>query len=371
MKLRTLKNADIKNKTVLYRSPYDIGTKHTEGSYVIKDDSRIRATIPTLKYLLKQNCKIVIITFVGRPKGKAVAKLSTKPHAIALSKVLSHNVKHIDNCIGKKVGTAVSKMSPKDIIMLENTRFYKQETKNDDNFAKKLTEGKDFIVFDGFPQAHREHASTTGILRHLPSCAGFYLENEVKNLSGLIDHPVHPFTLLIGGIKFETKLDVMNRFLDKVDHILIGGRLPADPVAVKLAHNPKVINGTLTNDEYDIEPETVSVFSEIIRVSKTVLWAGPMGRFEDGVHDKGTSSIARAVTRVKKNGGTSIVAGGDTIEALKKYGTPSKINHISLAGGATLEFLAGRKLPALEMLIGVTPICGDHRKTLSGQRKRG
>jgi phosphoglycerate kinase len=186
MELKTLKDVSITDKLILYRAPYDIGVKLAEtGEYVVNDESRIRATLPTIDYLLKYNCRIVIVTYVKRPNGQIVEELRTAPHAKALSKLIKTDVKYVNDCIGEKVRNAISELKPKELLMLENTRFYPEEDNCDDDFAKNLTNGCDLIIFDAFPQAHRDNASTTGILKYLPSAAGFYCQKEVEMLNNL------------------------------------------------------------------------------------------------------------------------------------------------------------------------------------------
>lgn len=386
--LRSLKTADVKDKTILYRSPYDIGPKEVDGEYVIKDDSRIKATLPTLKHLLEQNCKIIIITYVKRPDGYDPT-LTTAPHAIALAKLLNHPVKHTSDCIGSKRKEIISEMKPKDILMLENVRFHHEEDANDPGFAKALTEDCDYIVFDGFPQAHRVNASTTGILEYLPSCAGFYFESEYEALRNLLAHHKRPFTLVVGGAKASDKSEAVYNLYNKVDQILVGGgpanvflkargydmsdslvedfqidptkidkiKVPADLLIGNSLENPTEaeIFSTRANvipngwAALDIGPETAKEYSEIIKKSKTVFWAGPMGMFENEMFSAGTKAIAQAMCETSAE---TIVGGGDTIEALNKLGDPKKIDHVSLAGGATLDFLAGKTLPVIEFLKG-------------------
>src|SRR3989338_6520244 len=223
MKLKTLSSVNLKGKTILYRAPYDIELKKINGVLEPADDMRIKATLPTLNYLLKENCKIVILTYVGRPDGKVVEELRTTPHARRLSELLNHPVQKVDDCIGQEVEDKISQMRERDILMLENARFYNEEMADDDEFAKKLCAGKDLIVFDGFPQAHRMHASTTGIERYLPAVAGYYLQHEVDMLSSLLENPVRPFTVIIGGAKISDKVDSVNNLLKLADKVLVGG----------------------------------------------------------------------------------------------------------------------------------------------------
>ena len=383
MKLRSLKNTNVSGKTVLYRSPYDIGVKETNGILEITDPSRIKATLPTLKYLLAQNCKIVILTYVKRPDGKVVENLRTTPHAKALSKLLNRPVKKVNECVGENVQKEIANLLPQEILMLENTRFHPEEMVDDDNFAQKLAKNGEIVVFDAFPQTHRLHASTTGILRHLPSCAGFYLEKEIKMLTQVVTNPQKPLTIIIGGAKISDKVDAINNLLPIADTILLGGGV----ANVFLKAQGKEVGNSYLEDTFvdkvkkekkdwvqysqeilkkaggkiqvptdfaisnsrilDIGPETQEAFAKIITQSKTVFWNGPMGKFEDERFAKGSKAVMKAISKVK---GTTVVAGGDTIEAVRKYGHLKNFTHISLAGGATLEFLAGTKLPALEML---------------------
>lgn len=404
MKLKTFNSIDLKGKTVLYRAPYDIDVEERNGILELTDDMRIRATLPTFEYLLKENCKIIVLTYVGRPDGKVVEKLRTNPHAKKLSELLNHPVEKIDDCIGQLVDEKIASMQLGEILMLENVRFYNEEMIDDDEFAKKLCVGKDLVVFDGFPQAHRIHASTTGIERHLPSVAGIYLEHEVEMLSHLLENPKHPFTVIIGGAKISDKVDAVNNLLNVADIFLVGGAVAniflkaqgravgssfvedvfvdkvkyekKDPVEnareiLKRAESlgkriitPRdviVSDGVSVNIvdvkrneipagwmALDIGPRAGKDFSLIIDQSKTVFLAGPVGKFEDIKFAQGSKIIFKAM---KNLDGDTIIAGGDTIDCARRYSNLKDYSHVSLAGGATLEFLAGKELPALTPLI--------------------
>lgn len=408
MKLKTLDSINLGGKTILYRAPYDIDVKEINGVLELVDDVRIQATLPTLVFLLKENCKIIILTYVGRPDGKVVEKFRTTPHAKKLSELLNRPVSKADDCIGPIVDEKISHMQLGDILMLENVRFYKEEMIDDDIFAKKLCLGKDLIVFDGFPQAHRIHASTTGIERHLPAVAGIYLEHEVKMLSTLLENPEHPFTVIIGGAKISDKVDAVNNLLKIADKVLVGGAVGnvflkaegrelgssfiedvfvdekkrakqdwvvyakeilqkykdkiiypedvviSDGVSTKVIDisKGKVPEGWMV---LDIGPKTRKSFSDIVIQSKTVFLAGPMGKFEDKKFAQGSEAILLAMKNVTKNPdknsrGQTIIAGGDTISLARQYGNLDDYSHVSLAAGATLEFLAGKELPALKAL---------------------
>ena len=398
MKLKTLKSVNLKGKTILYRAPYDIDVKEVNGVLELIDDMRIKVTLPTLQYLLQENCKIVILTYVGRPDGVVVEKLRTNPHAKRLSKLLNHPVDKIDDCIGSLVLEKIKNMQGRDILMLENVRFHKEEMTDDDIFAQKLCEGEDSVVFDGFPQAHREHASTTGILRHLPAVAGFYLAEEVNMLSGLLQAPGRPFTVIIGGAKISDKVDAVNNLLKIADKVLVGGAV----ANVFLKAQGRILGNSFIEDVFvdekkrekkdwvlyakeimqsygdkiiypqdliisdgvstrvilkeeipagwaalDIGPETQKNYSDIILRSRTVFLAGPMGKFEDEKFAQGSQAILAAMKNVN---GETIIAGGDTISMTRQYGNLANYSHVSLAAGATLEFLAGKELPALKAL---------------------
>ncbi|KKT01034.1 MAG: Phosphoglycerate kinase [Candidatus Nomurabacteria bacterium GW2011_GWA2_43_15] len=401
MKLKTLDSVDLTGKTILYRAPYDIEVKEVNGVLQVADDSRIKATLPTLQYLLKENCKIIILTYVGRPDGHIVEKLSTGPHARKLSELLNYPVGKVNDCIGSSVEEKISQMNPGDILMLENVRFHSEEMTDDDEFAKKLCRGKDLIVFDGFPQAHRMHSSTTGIERHLPSVAGLYLQSEVEMLSNLLENPTRPLTVIIGGAKISDKVEAIRNLLHIADTVLVGGAVAniflksqgrmigssfvEDVFVDKIKREKKdwvesardilkqaeslgkriIIPGDLiisdgvsekiiTTEEIplgwealDIGPKTQKEFSDIINRSQTIFINGPMGKFEDEKFAQGSKAVFDAM---KNSKGETIIAGGDTIDVARRYGNLNDYSHVSLAGGATLEFLAGKELPALKAL---------------------
>lgn len=404
MKLKTLESVNLNGKTILYRAPYDIDVEETDGTLELTDDMRIKATIPTLEYLLKENCKIIVLTYVGRPDGKVVESLRTTPHAKKLSELLNRPVLKADDCIGPLADEKISKMKSGDILMLENVRFHQEEMGDNDEFAQKLCAGKDYIVFDGFPQAHRVHASTTGILRHLPSVAGLYLAHEVNLLSGLLENPKRPFTVIIGGAKISDKVDAVNNLLHIADTFLVGGAV----ANVFLKAQGRVLGSSFVEDVFvdkgkrekgdwtenakdilekatslgkkiitprdliisdgvssriidikrgeiptgwsalDIGPRAEKDFSLIINQSRIVFWNGPVGKFEDSRFTRGSRIILKAMKNVE---GKTIIAGGDTIDFVRRYGSLNDYSEISLAGGATLEFLAGHELPALVPLI--------------------
>jgi len=422
MKLRSVQDFDITGKTVLYRSPYDINVKEVNGDLILVDDSRIKATLPTLKYLLDHHCKIVILTYVGRPDGKVDELLRTIPHAQCLSELLGKPVIHLSECIGNRVTDYIAHMNSGELVMLENTRFHVGEIEDDDNFAQELAKNGEVVVFDGFPQAHRVHASVTGIMRHLPSYAGLYFQKEVNALSGIIENPVRPFTVIIGGAKVSDKIEAIENLYDIADIFLVGGgvanvflksegkhlgssyiedvyvdekkgvkkdwveyakmikdkqssqtgyrsmtnsmqinlqkiQTPYDLLIANAIDKPSEVKTVIDYQVTDVVPEgwfaldigiqTQKLYGEIIRQSKTVFWNGPMGKNEDPRFAEGSIKMAKAMEDVD---GTTIIGGGNTIAVVQQYASPDKFTLLSLAGGATLELIAGKKLPAVEML---------------------
>ncbi|MBN1778919.1 MAG: phosphoglycerate kinase, partial [Candidatus Buchananbacteria bacterium] len=403
MHLKTLKSAkDLKGKKVLLRVAYDVPLKQEGKKWVVADETRIAATLPTLKYLLRQKAKIVLLSWLGRPDGHVVDKYKMDPVAKALSKLIKKPVKKLDDCIGPKVFGEIQKLKNGQILMLENTRFYPEEEKANKRFAKLLVHGLDLIVFDAFAQAHRVHASTTEITKMLPTYAGLLLEKEIKALSGLVENPQKPFVVVLGGAKLSDKIGVLNHLVSRADKILIGGAaanvflkasrvpignsfiqdsfvdkakskkisavklakkmlknhknkfvLPVDLLATNNLDKPGFVElidlseKTIINKTWlfvDIGPKTIKEYSKILKKAKTIFWNGPMGVFEIDKFALGTKKIAQAIA---SNKNTTILGGGDTESVLSKYKLEKKFTHVSTGGGASLEFLAGKHLPAL------------------------
>lgn len=409
MNLKTVRDIDINGKKVLFRVAYDISLEKKNGKWIVLADYRIKATLPTLNYLLERECSIVLLSWLGRPKGRVVEKSRLDPVANRLSELIKKPVKKLDDCVGAKVAKTVANLAPGEIIMLENTRFHPQEEEDDEQFAKELAAPIDLIVFDAFAQAHRVHASTCGIVKYKPTVAGFLLEKELKTLSSLTENPEHPFVLIIGGAKISDKIGVIENLLNKVDQVLIGGALvnnflnyqgvpigrslledvfvgkargdkkdsskvageilakaeksgkveivlPQDMVAAsKHASGAKYqvikLNKDQIPDDYlfvDIGPATQVKYQAIIKQAKTVFWSGPMGVFEVEQFARGTEKVARAVAKIY---GTTIIGGGDTEKIVEMFKLDGKFTHVSTGGGAALEFLSGQALPAVSAII--------------------
>lgn len=370
--MRSIKGVKVANKRVLVRVDFNVPLKNNR----IVDDERIRAALPTIKFLLKNKAKIILMSHLGRPKGKVVDSLRLKPVATRLSRLLKTKVKYVD-CIDVK--------TPGKLTLIENLRFYPEEETNNKSFAKKLASLADLYVNDAFAVCHRKHASVHAITKYLPSYAGFLLEKEIKALTILLKKPKKPFIAIMGGAKVSSKISVLQALLKKVDALLIGGAmtftfykslgyetgkslveadkvkmaksllkkviLPVDVVVASTTKSkPKVCSAKNIPKNaigLDIGPETRLIYAEMIRNAKTVFWNGPLGLFEQKPFDKGTKAIAKAIASCK---GITVVGGGDSVEAIKKFKLKNKFTHVSTGGGAALEFVEGKKLPGISAL---------------------
>lgn len=390
---KLLKDLTLNGKRVLVRVDYNVPLKDGQ----ISDDTRIRETVPTLRYLLEQNAKIILITHLGRPKGKSDPKYSVKPVAEVLSKLLGKSVKFIPDCVGGEVKKAVETLKSGEILLLENLRFHKEEEANAEDFAKELASVGDVFVQEAFGAVHRAHASTVGITKFLPSAGGFLLEKEVQHLGKIVANPDHPFLAVLGGAKVSDKIGVIENLIGMVDAFIIGGamaytflkaqgheignslfdqatfeqakellkliqskgircHLPVDHVVAK-AIEPTSPMQTTSNAEIpagwigvDIGPKTLELYNAEIAKAKTIFWNGPMGVFEMEAFAKGTISLAATVAKATAKGTVSVIGGGDSVAAVKKAGVAKNITHISTGGGASLEFLEGKILPGLAAL---------------------
>ena len=378
--MRLLKEADVAGKIVIVRVDFNVPLKDGK----ITDDKRIRAVLPTIEYLRKKKARIVLISHLGRPDGKVADDLRLAPVADRISKLLKYPVHYEPDCIGSDVEFAVRGLHESDVLLLENLRFYPEEEADDAGFAQKLAVLADVFVNDAFAVSHRAHASVHAIAKFLPSYAGFLLEKEVKMLSSLLKSPKHPFIAIMGGVKVSDKIGVIESLLKKVDAVLIGGammftfykalnyevgksKFEVDKVSLaksllKLG-NKKIILPTdvILSDKrvvpadkmpknsagFDIGPETQAIYAEMIKEAKTVFWNGPMGLFEQKPFDKGTIAIAKAMAECK---GVTVIGGGDSVSAIEKARLEKKFSHVSTGGGASLEFLEGKKLPGIEVL---------------------
>jgi len=358
----------------------------------IADDTRMRAALPTIQYLINQSARIILCSHLGRPKGKVVESLSLRPVADHLSNLLGKQVAFSVDCVGEVAKTAASQLKNGEVLLLENTRFHPQEKANDDEFAGELASLADIYVNDAFGSAHRAHASTVGVAHKLPAVAGFLMEKELQYLGEALAEPEHPFVAILGGAKISDKIGVVDRLLQIADRMLIGGGmantflaaqgfdmaeslveedaviiateileragdnllLPLDLVVAaefdEKAEYRTVAVGSIPEGwrAMDIGPETVRVFCTEIEVARLVVWNGPMGVFEFEPFAVGTQALATAVAEC---GGTTIVGGGDSAAAIRQAGLTDSISHVSTGGGAALEFLEGKTLPGVDALL--------------------
>lgn len=384
---KTVKDVDVKNKKVLVRVDFNVPLKDGK----VSDDTRIRAALPTIQYLLDNNAAVILCSHLGRPKDCVDLQYSLKPVADYLQTLIPQKVFFADDCIGPLAKEAADKLEGGQILVLENTRFHVEEKKNDPGMAKQLASLADIFVNDAFGSAHRAHASTAGVADYLPAVAGFLMEKEIQYLGQVIEKPARPFIAILGGAKVSDKIGVIRNLLKKADEVLIGGgmantffkaqgypvgdslveddvldvarelvkdgssklRLPVDMViadkfeddaAKKIMPTGPVPDGWRI---LDIGPDTVAAYSKAIASAKTVVWNGPMGVFEFPNFAIGTFEIAKAVA---DSGVVSIIGGGDSVSAVNKSGLAEKISHISTGGGASLEMLEGLELPGLAVL---------------------
>ena len=391
MKL-SIRDLDLRNRRVFIRVDFNVPIENG----AVSDDTRIRASVPTIRYALEQGAAVVLASHLGRPKGQVNAKYSLKPVSSSLAALLGRPVEFATDCIGAAAKSVVDKTGPGGVTLLENLRFHPEEEKNDSGFAKQLAELAELYVNDAFGAAHRAHASVEGITHHVPkAAAGLLMEKELEYLGRVLASPERPLVSILGGAKVSDKLEVIQNFLGRVDRLVIGGAmaytflkargvpigrslveddkldvareieatiqsrglqfgLPIDHVVTRSLDNPTDVETLDIGDPaigdrmgVDIGPKTIEHYSTMIRDAKTVVWNGPMGVFEKPAFANGTNAVARVVAGVK---GTTIVGGGDSIAAINQAGVADRITHISTGGGASLEFLGGRKLPGVEAL---------------------
>ncbi|HUV72156.1 MAG TPA: phosphoglycerate kinase [Clostridia bacterium] len=334
MKLPQLRDFNFINKRVLVRCDFDVPLRQAQGRFLLADDIRIKQCLPTIEYLLKNRAQVILLGHLGRPKGQEKS-LSLAPVAKHLKKLLKRK--------GKVESISYLGKLDDNLYLLENLRFDKGEEKNEPQFAKKLAEMGDFYVNEAFASSHRKHASIVSLPKLLPHCAGFHFIEEVENLSKAIENPQRPLVMIIGGAKPEDKLPKVWQLAQEADFVLVGGTLVRERLRVK----ENVIFADLRESGLDISEKSVKGFGETIKKAQTIVWNGPMGKYEDKGTQEGTKKIAEAIVKTKA---FKIVGGGDTIAALTKFGLLGKMDYVSTGGGAMLEFLTQGTLPGIEAL---------------------
>ncbi len=388
---KTIRDIDVSNKRVFVRVDYNVPMN---SELKIMDDTRIASTLPTINYLIDHGAKVILCSHLGRPNGQVDPKLSLRPVLARLSKLMDKPISFAEDVKSKSTLEMVNNMKSGDILMLENIRFYKEEEKNTESFAKKLASLADIFVLEAFATAHRKHASTYGIAQFIPAVCGFLVEEELRMFDKVLTNPEHPFVAILGGAKVSDKLPVIENLLDKVDTILIGGGmaytfikaiggnigmsildntkidlakeiydrakekgvkiiLPIDNIGAKEFSEDaesKLFNSGFFADDYqgmDIGPKTIKMFKKEIKKAKTIVWNGPLGVYEYEKFKRGTNKIAKYVAKSKA---ISVIGGGDSVAAIQSLGYAKKVTHISTGGGASLMLLQGKKLPCVEMI---------------------
>ncbi|MEW4266470.1 phosphoglycerate kinase [Priestia megaterium] len=391
MNKKTLKDIDVKGKRVFCRVDFNVPMKDGK----VTDETRIRAAVPTIQYLVEQGAKVILASHLGRPKGEVVEELRLNAVAERLQALLGKDVAKADEAFGGEVKKTIDGMSEGDVLVLENVRFYPGEEKNDPELAKAFAELADVYVNDAFGAAHRAHASTEGIAQHIPAVAGFLMEKELDVLSKALSNPERPFTAIVGGAKVKDKIGVIDHLLDKVDNLIIGGGLSytfikalGHEVGKSLLEEDKielaksfmekakkngvnfympvdvVVADDFSNDAniqvvsiedipsdwegLDAGPKTREIYADVIKNSKLVIWNGPMGVFELDAFANGTKAVAEALAEATDT--YSVIGGGDSAAAVEKFNLADKMSHISTGGGASLEFMEGKELPGVVAL---------------------
>jgi len=390
MNKATIKDIDVKGKSVLVRVDFNVPLDAKKN---VTDDTRIRAALPTIQYLMEQGCKIILMSHLGRPKGEYDAKYSMEPVAGRLSELLQKEVKQAKDCISEQTKQMAKELQGGEVLLLENTRFYPGETKNDQELARELATMGEIFVNDAFGAAHRAHSSTVGVADYIPAVAGFLLEKELTILTEVLEKPARPFTAIIGGAKVSDKIEVLENLVNKVNNLIIGGGmantflkargvnmadslveedklelakaieekanalgvnllLPVDLIVAKeMSEDAQIdmVRGDVPvgHKALDIGSASAVAFAQIIKNSALVLWNGPMGVFEIDKFARGTEVVAKAMAECE---GKTIIGGGDSVAAVEKVGVTDSIYHISTGGGASLEFLEGKVLPGVAAL---------------------
>ena len=342
--LKKIQNAELKDKKVLVRVDFNVAIENEDA----RETYKIQACKESLIYLLSQNSKIALVTHLGRPDGKPDPKFSLEQIADDAERILGVRVKFVSDCIGNKVKEGLGDLQSGEVLLLENVRFHEGEEKNDEEFSKKLAENFDIFINDAFSVSHRDQSSVTGVTKFLESFAGFWLQKEIENLDKIKENPEKPAVAIIGGAKIETKLPLIHNFENNYDKILVGGMVANEALDQKIDFGENVMLPVdFADGRFDIGPKTIGGFINAIKGAKTIVWNGPMGKFEEQKYAIGTEEILKAVT---SSDAYSLMGGGESVEILEKEKAMEKISFVSTGGGAMLEYLSGNKMPGIEAL---------------------
>ncbi|MDR3559702.1 MAG: phosphoglycerate kinase [Candidatus Pacebacteria bacterium] len=344
MDIKKIQDAEMENKKILLRVDFNVAVENGR----VKEKFKIEAAKETVNYLLSKNCKIALLSHFGRPEGKVDPDFSLEQLVPDVAESLGVKINFISDCLGEKVADGLEKASDKEVLLLENVRFYSGDESNNEEFAEKLAAGFDVFINDAFSVCHRDQASVTGITKFLPSFAGFQLQKEIEEMEKLMRDYARPAVAIIGGAKIETKLSVIKFFDEKYDHVLVGGKIANEALEKNMTFSEKVILPTdFAEDHFDVGPETINKFSDIIKSAKTIVWNGPTGKFEEEKFAVSTNAVLEAVIQ---SGAYTVVGGGETLEVLEKNDAMDKISFVSTGGGAMLSYLGGEKMPGIEAL---------------------
>ncbi|PIP26838.1 MAG: hypothetical protein CO140_00635 [Candidatus Moranbacteria bacterium CG_4_9_14_3_um_filter_40_7] len=342
--IKKLQNADVENKKVILRVDFNVSMENGKA----KETFKIKAVKESLDYLLGKRAKVALLSYFGRPEGKVKPEFSLEQLVPDVQKILGIKVRFISDCIGEKVEKEADLLKEGEILMLENARFYPGEDENDENLAKQMAEGFEIFINDAFSQSHRNQASITGITKFLPGFAGFQLQKEILEMEKIKKGFARPAIAIIGGAKIETKLPVINFFENIYDYVLVGGKIANEALDQKINFSAKVILPVdFVDDRWDIGPETIKKFHAIILKAKTIVWNGPLGKFEEEKYSHGTMDIFRSLLQTEAY---KVVGGGETLEILEKNQAFDKFDFVSTGGGAMLEYLSGGEMPGIEVL---------------------
>ncbi|HLG31608.1 MAG TPA: phosphoglycerate kinase, partial [Ignavibacteriaceae bacterium] len=391
----SIDKVDLKNKRILVRVDFNVPLDENKN---VTDDLRIKASLPTIKKIIRDGGKAILMSHLGRPKGERKPTLSLKPAAVRLGELLGKEVRLAPDCIGTETEKLINEMKPGDVVLLENLRFHKEEEKNDPEFSKKLAKLGDIYINDAFGSAHRAHASTEGVTKFIKVCAaGYLMQKELDYLGSALSNPKRPYCAVLGGAKISGKIDVITNLMDKVDTLIIGGgmaftflKAQGKEIGKSLLENEKldlakelleklhssnikfllpvdvVVADEFSNDSpsqtvsvdkipsdkrgLDIGKESVKLFTDELLKSNTIIWNGPMGVFEMSNFAKGTFAVAQALAKATEKGAVTVIGGGDSAAAISEAGLEDKVSHVSTGGGASLEFLEGKVLPGVAAL---------------------